>query len=259
MPWFKVDDGFHGHPKVVGLSPSAVGVWLLTGTWSAQYLTDGAVPRGIMTRLGGTDADAHELIAAGMWESRADGFQFHEWAVYQPSKEEVEAERAAARERMKAVRAKRKGTSKGSEEVRANFEGTSEEVRSTPTQPSPAQPEPSKEGSSSPRKRGTTKGERIPEPFVVTGEMRAAITAECEGLDVDWQTRRFVDYWRAQPGQRGVKSDWVATWRNWMRRAHEEAGKRRLTPTERAQKTVAAGRNVGGHQITTLDPKEIAS
>lgn len=256
IPWFKVDDGFHGHPKVVGLSPSAVGVWLLTGTWSAQYLTDGAVPRGIMTRLGGTDADAHELITAGLWDAADDGFQFHEWAEYQPTKTEVEAERAAARDRMRERRRNKRGQFAGSSpEQQKNFGGSSP----TPTQPSPARPESSKEDSSEPRKRGTTKGNRIPEPFVVTGEMRSAITAECVGLDVDSQTRRFVDYWRAQPGQKGVKTDWVATWRNWMRRAYDEAGNRRLTPTQRAQQTVAAGRNVGGHQITTLDPKEIAS
>lgn len=30
---------------------------------------------------------------------------------------------------------------------------------------------------------------------------------------------RFCDHWRAQPGQRGVKVDWNATWRNWVRKA----------------------------------------
>lgn len=28
---------------------------------------------------------------------------------------------------------------------------------------------------------------------------------------------RFRDYWIAQPGQRGVKTNWFATWRNWVR------------------------------------------
>ena len=28
----------------------------------------------------------------------------------------------------------------------------------------------------------------------------------------------FRDYWVAQPGQKGVKTDWDATWRNWVRR-----------------------------------------
>lgn len=30
---------------------------------------------------------------------------------------------------------------------------------------------------------------------------------------------KFRDYWAAQPGQKGVKTDWPATWRNWVRRA----------------------------------------
>lgn len=28
----------------------------------------------------------------------------------------------------------------------------------------------------------------------------------------------FKDHWIAQPGQKGVKADWQATWRNWVRR-----------------------------------------
>lgn len=28
---------------------------------------------------------------------------------------------------------------------------------------------------------------------------------------------RFRDYWTAQPGQKGIKLDWAATWRNWVR------------------------------------------
>lgn len=32
---------------------------------------------------------------------------------------------------------------------------------------------------------------------------------------------KFYDYWIAQPGQKGVKLDWFATWRNWVRRENE--------------------------------------
>ena len=28
---------------------------------------------------------------------------------------------------------------------------------------------------------------------------------------------RFRDHWRAQSGAKGVKADWLATWRNWCR------------------------------------------
>lgn len=33
---------------------------------------------------------------------------------------------------------------------------------------------------------------------------------------------RFRDYWVAQPGQKGVKTDWLATWRNWVRRESQQ-------------------------------------
>lgn len=33
------------------------------------------------------------------------------------------------------------------------------------------------------------------------------------------EAAKFCDHWRAQPGQKGVKLDWSATWRNWCRRA----------------------------------------
>ncbi len=32
---------------------------------------------------------------------------------------------------------------------------------------------------------------------------------------------KFRDYWVAQPGEKGRKADWIATWRNWLRRAAE--------------------------------------
>lgn len=45
------------------------------------------------------------------------------------------------------------------------------------------------------------------------------------------ELEKFRDYWAAQPGQKGVKSDWPATWRNWARRAAEDAAKHRPVAT----------------------------
>lgn len=39
-----------------------------------------------------------------------------------------------------------------------------------------------------------------------------------QGLDPESTASRFRDYWVAQPGARGRKADWSATWRNWCRR-----------------------------------------
>lgn len=244
MPWFKVDDGFHGHPKVIGLSASSVGLWLLAGTWAAQYLTDGHVPRGMVGRFGGTDADAAELIGAGLWYPSNDGYQFHEWHEYQPTKDDVEAERAAARNRMRERRRNQKGQFAGSSaEQPKNFGRSSP----TPTQPVPTST--SKEVPVGPRKRGT----RIPEPFMLTTEMREWAATETPTVDAEASTRRFVDYWRAETGAKASKLDWVATWRNWLRRDADSKKPNRLTPTERAAQTAAAGRQVMGQQITSLE------
>lgn len=31
----------------------------------------------------------------------------------------------------------------------------------------------------------------------------------------------FADHWRAKPGADGRKADWLATWRNWVRRERD--------------------------------------
>ncbi|GAA5198639.1 hypothetical protein [Microbacterium jejuense] len=212
MPWFKVDDGFHGHPKVMGLSLEAVGLWALTGSWCAKYLTDGKVPEKTIRRLGGGPDLAGELYDAGLWEATPDGWQFKDWADYQPTKEEVEAERAAARDRMKKVRASKKGV-RSSEQLE-NVDGTSPEVRIAPTQSqSLSHPDsPSNEGESA-RKRAT----RIPDPFLLTADMKAWAVTEVPHVDVTHATKQFVDYWRAASGRTATKKDWLAAWRYWLR------------------------------------------
>ena len=42
-------------------------------------------------------------------------------------------------------------------------------------------------------------------------------------LDPAKTSDRFRDYWIAQPGAKGVKLDWTATWRNWVRNESRSA------------------------------------
>lgn len=42
--------------------------------------------------------------------------------------------------------------------------------------------------------------------------------AERLGLNAETTADTFRDHWIAQPGAKGVKTDWPATWRNWCRR-----------------------------------------
>lgn len=88
-------------------------------------------------------------------------------------------------------------------------------------------------------KRGT----RIPDPFPITAEMVAWARENTPGLDHRAVTEAFADYWRAIPGARGVKLDWVAVWRNWLRKESERhpGGRARPAPMDRLAQTVALG------------------
>lgn len=74
------------------------------------------------------------------------------------------------------------------------------------------------------------KGTRIPDDFEVTPAMRAWFREHCPGVDGPTETAKFRDYWRAQPGAKGRRTDWEATWRNWMRKAAEDTRRRPTTP-----------------------------
>lgn len=63
------------------------------------------------------------------------------------------------------------------------------------------------------------RGTRIPIPFHVSEPMQEWAAREIAGFDWHRETPNFVDYWRAKPGAGGVKLDWDATWRTWMRRS----------------------------------------
>jgi hypothetical protein len=236
MPWFKVDDGFHGHPKVVELSLAAVGLWTLAGSWCAKYLTDGMVPTKTVTRLGGDASEAGELVAAELWLKAAGGYQFKDWHHYQPLKEAVEAERAAAQERMRKARAAKKGVQANNERTTAD---SSPEVPVTPSQ---SQSHPSTSSSTKKRERAT----RLEPDWLPSAESVAKAKTDAPHVDHKAEHASFVDYWVAVPGAKGLKLDWEATWRNWMRRKeadHKSRGSAKVTPEERARQTLALANN----------------
>ena len=87
MSWFKVDDKLHDHRKVRTAGKSAMGVWVLAGSWCMANETDGFVPESVLARWG-TRRDAATLVSVGFWDlSEKDGeagWQFHDWLKYQP-------------------------------------------------------------------------------------------------------------------------------------------------------------------------------
>lgn len=56
---------------------------------------------------------------------------------------------------------------------------------------------------------------RLPENWLPQPESEIPVEVS------DRERPRFADYWRAQPGAKGRKLDWQATWRNWCRKSME--------------------------------------
>lgn len=117
LTWFKVDDGFWSHPKTVDLSAGAVALWVRAGSYCGNHLTDGVIPRHVLAMLQGTTEQAGELITAGLWLDHVDGYQFHDWLIYQPTREKVERERKGSRERVAKHRANNDNSLKDLKEV----------------------------------------------------------------------------------------------------------------------------------------------
>lgn len=110
MTWFRVDDGFHDHPKFWDATEYAVCLWVRAGSWSAEKLTDGFIPDGMIHRwTRNAEVAAEELVSNGTWKRVEGGFQFHDWNDWNPTKEKVVRDRKQWAERQQRSRERRKG------------------------------------------------------------------------------------------------------------------------------------------------------
>lgn len=233
-----MDDSFHSHPKAVAAGPAAVGLWTIAGSWSSANLTDGFVPDYMLPRLA-EDARqlANTLTSVGLWRRAKGGYRFHDWGDYQPTREDVLEERKKW--------ADKKARQREAKRAKAN-RSSSDDVMSpgdTPGESSGGVPRESRSSRSRSRSRtspngevtpppsadppkGARRGTRIPEPFPVDEAMTAWARENAPGCGLK-DHEAFCDYWRSVPGAKGTKVDWVATWRNWMRREQDQRSTRR--------------------------------
>jgi len=162
VTWFKVDDGFWGHPKRMACTPTAIGIWATAGSWSAQQLTDGVVPAHVLAVLAGKPRDAQVLVAAGLWHAAnhtcrrcppiTSGWVFHDWIDWQPTRQKVHDKRAAEAQRKQEWRDRKRTQREGAANVPAGQDeddgGTRPSGDAGPTQlsalPDPTRPDPTR-------------------------------------------------------------------------------------------------------------------
>lgn len=118
MTWFRVDDSFWTHPKVLAIPrkdrPTAVGLWTLAGSYSGNHLTDGLVGTNMLDEFGVPKRYALQLVEVRLWHAPGDdcpscgkcekcleagielrtGYRFHDFHEWNPSRAEVKQNRA---------------------------------------------------------------------------------------------------------------------------------------------------------------------
>ena len=108
------------------------------------------------------------------------------------------------------------------------------ESASAETQTVAADAAPATANTSKPSKSSKARGARLPDGWqpdqALADWTRANAPAAANAVEVE----RFRDYWTAQPGAKGRKTDWAATWRNWARRCQEQAHGPQRGPAPRA-------------------------
>lgn len=105
MSWLKLDDAFPDHPKIEALSDGAFRLHVSGLIHCAKHLTDGYVPTARVPKLMGYSKRAlAQLVAAGLWHPRSDGYDLHDYLDWNRSRKQVEMDRHAAAERQRKRR-----------------------------------------------------------------------------------------------------------------------------------------------------------
>lgn len=224
MPWFKIDDSLWGHPKWLTASSSARALWVTAGSWCMAQVQDGKVPSIVLPMLGGKPKDAAELVAVGLWEVQEDGWLFHDWHDYQPTREQIESDRHAARERQRRARERSKSQRESRRDSSVSHADDTALVTVPPTRPDPTVvPD------------GTTKSgkRRAPEtPLPDSWQPNDAHRqyAVEHGLDLSAEAFRFRNHAIANDRR---QRRWDATFTTWLSRAKDFAPKRPEQPVDR--------------------------
>jgi len=97
-------------------------------------------------------------------------------------------------------------------------------------------PETERETEAETKKEKKTLGKRLATDSCLTKEWEDFCVEQRPELNPAKTFDQFKDYWIAQAGQKGVKLDWFATWRNWVRSTHAP----KTNPADNIRLTVPA-------------------
>lgn len=232
--WFKVDDSFFSNPKTAMLSDGATALWLRSGSWSAQQLTDGFIPARMVPMFRGSDDSVRELCDVGLWErdEERDGYRFHDWSDYQPDGEEVDAlrrKRSEAGKRGADRRWKRKTVDENGKNGKPMANAWQTDGKSMANScpvpvPVPDKKEKEEYSSSFSKEIGVSDFELVREK----AHANADIIRNYPKLDLSDAWNAFNS--RHYGGETHTVNDWTRLWKGWCQRRANMSG---IPPSKR--------------------------
>lgn len=90
--------------------------------------------------------------------------------------------------------------------------------------------------------RSAPKGTRLPSDWELPDEYAKFCREQRPDLNPYHVADQFKDYWHSVAGQKGVKADWLATWRNWIRNQKTENKKPNWADKQKAWLDEATGK-----------------
>lgn len=238
--WFKVDDSFFSNPKTAMLSDGATALWLRSGSWSAQQLTDGFIPARMVPMFRGSDDSVRELCDVGLWErdDERDGYWFHDWSDYQPDGEEVDAlrrKRSEAGKRGADRRWKRKTVDENGKNGKTDgkchgkpmanaWQTDGKSMANSCPVPVPVPDKKEKEEYSSSFSKETSADE-----YLETGRPEAdrLISGQYPNLDLTDAWGAFMQH---HHGETRTVNEWTRLWKGWCQRRANMSG---IPPSKR--------------------------
>jgi hypothetical protein len=110
MEWIRVDVDILRDPDILAAGRDAFILYVHGLTYAGEQETDGFVPIVIIRAcpwIRSAEASAERLVERGLWAAADDGYRIRGWSKKQPQGAKAEADREAARERMRRLRKRR--------------------------------------------------------------------------------------------------------------------------------------------------------
>ncbi|HEX9565593.1 MAG TPA: DnaD domain protein [Gemmatimonadaceae bacterium] len=217
MPWVRLDDHFDQNPKIAQVGPLGLALWVTGLAYCNRNLTDGFIPWSVARTMvswdwlditepknaergyqiasasrtcgmRGDDIDSDYVIAllvvAGLWDEVDGGFQIHDYGDFQPTKAQVEAERAA---KQAAGQAGGQASAQARAKQRLEQNSTTTQAKSKPDPVPDPVPDPNPQ--TDPAAAATARALRAYEDCAgsLTQSVSERITSEiAEGTSIEW-------------------------------------------------------------------------